>query len=126
MALDLLVADDSSVMRKMLIRTMRIAGLPLGTVYEASNGATAVTLVRKRSVGLALLDINMPGMNGLEVLSRIRSDPRTEGLPVVVVSTEGSSRRIEEVRRNRAGFVKKPFTPDSLVDAVVHALGSAE
>lgn len=123
MALNVLVVDDSKTMRRVIARTLGISGLPIGRVHEALNGAEALEKLATLEVDLALLDLNMPVMGGLEALERIRENESTVELPVVVVSTEGSEPRIERVRQLAAGFVRKPFAPESLVKAIVVAIG---
>lgn len=122
MALNVLVVDDSTVMRRVIMRTLAMSGLPVGNVLEAANGQEALSVLGQTSVDLALLDLNMPVVGGIEALERIRSGESTADLPVVVVSTEGSEPRIDRVRELSAGFVRKPFTPEALVDAIVVAL----
>lgn len=123
MALNVLVVDDSSTMRRIIARTLAISGLPIGSVHEACNGAEALELLMRSEFDLALLDLNMPIMGGMEALERIRENGKTTDLPVVVVSTEGSEPRIERVKQLAAGFVRKPFPPESLVKAIVVAIG---
>jgi len=123
MALNILVVDDSSTMRRIIARTLGMSGLPIGDVHEALNGAEALEILAKKSVDLALLDLNMPIMGGLEALEQIRQNQSTRDLPVVVVSTEGSEPRIERVKELSAGFVRKPFAPENLVKAIVIAIG---
>jgi two-component system, chemotaxis family, chemotaxis protein CheY len=123
MPLNVLVVDDSKTMRRVIARTLGISGLPIGQVFEALNGAEALQKLARGDVDLALLDLNMPVMGGLEALERIRESVDTVDLPVVVVSTEGSEPRIERVRQLSAGFVRKPFAPESLVKAIVIAIG---
>jgi len=126
MALNLLVVDDSATMRKMIIRTLRVAGFCLRDIQEAGDGAEALQKLEGREVDLALLDLNMPGMGGMAALERIRDNPRTRDLPVVVVSTEGSETRIQVVKDQRARFLRKPFTPEDLVAAVADAIGGVD
>lgn len=126
MALNLLVVDDSAIMRRMIIRTLRVAGLSLREIHEAGDGSEALEKLASGDVDLALLDLNMPGMNGMTALERIREDPRTRDLPVVVVSTEGSETRIQVVKNQRARFLRKPFTPEALVAAVADAIGGID
>ena len=121
MANDILVVDDSAVMRAMLIRVLRLSGLSIGSVYEAADGVQALTCLAGHDVDLALLDINMPVMNGDELLDRIRADARTARLPVIVVSTERSDTRIESFERRGAVFINKPFTPEQIRAAAVRA-----
>jgi two-component system, chemotaxis family, chemotaxis protein CheY len=123
MALDVLVVDDSSMTRKMIIRVLKIAGIPIGSITEAEDGVDGLEKLEAGAHGLAILDINMPRMNGLELLERLRATARFADLPVLVVSTEGSEARVEHVRSQRAGFIRKPFAPEALVEAVVDAIG---
>ena len=78
-------------------------------------------LARERSINLGLFDVNMPVLNGEELVTRIRADETMASLPVVIVSTEGSAERIERFRRLGASFIRKPFGPEALVDAIVSA-----
>ncbi len=123
MALNILVVDDSSVMRSIIIKSLRLSQLPLGEVHEATNGQEALRVLEGNWVDLALVDINMPVMNGEEMVSRMRQNPATADLPVIVVSTEGSDTRKEGLKRKGAEFVHKPFTPETLRDAVLKTLG---
>jgi two-component system, chemotaxis family, chemotaxis protein CheY len=123
MALSVLVVDDSATMRRILKRALGLSGLPIAEIHEAENGREALDLVGCKAVDLALLDLNMPVMGGIEALEHLRAGGDTLELPVVVVSTEGSEPRIERVKQLSAGFVRKPFTPESLLDAIVVALG---
>ena len=93
----------------------------------AKNGVDAlVKLQDNPDTEMVFSDINMPEMDGLTLLSELRKHPKTSALPVVVVSTEGSEQRIELIRESRAGFVRKPFTPELLVSAVVSAVGGGD
>jgi two-component system chemotaxis response regulator CheY len=123
MALNILVVDDSSVMRAIIIKTLRLSQLPLGEVHEATNGQDALKVVEGHWIDLALVDINMPVMDGEEMINRLRQNPATADLPVIIVSTEGSETRKEALRQKGAGFVQKPFTPETLRDAVLGTLG---
>src|SRR5215471_3147286 len=105
MALNVLVVDDSAVMRAMLIKTLRLCGVPLNEVHQAGNGAEGLKVLDRIHMDLALVDINMPVMNGEEMIARIRSNPLTTDLAVIVVSTEGSKTRIAALEKNGARFV---------------------
>lgn len=126
MALNVLVVDDSAVMRRMIVRALELSGLPLARVLEAGTGKAGLASALEEDVDLALLDINMPEMNGLTMLAELRKHPRTAELPVIMVSTEGSEQRIEAIRASGASFVRKPFTPESLIAAVVGAVGGRD
>lgn len=123
MHFNVLVVDDSAVMRAMIVRTLRMTGLPLGTVQEAANGAQALERLGASWVDLMLLDINMPIMNGMEVIERLRADPETADLKVIVVSTEGSDTRVGHLAAQGVAFVHKPFTPVQLRDTVLRVTG---
>jgi two-component system, chemotaxis family, chemotaxis protein CheY len=123
MHFNVLVVDDSAVMRAMIVRTLRVSGLPLGEVHEAANGEEALARLREAWVDLLLLDINMPVMDGEEVLARLRDDPETADLRIIVVSTEGSDTRVERFAAQGVAFVHKPFTPETLRDTVLRITG---
>lgn len=126
MELRVLVADDSAVMRAMIVKSLRLAGLPLGDVYQAADGAEALRLLEEHWVDLALVDINMPVMNGEALIEQVRARPETADLRVVVVSTESSDTRIARLRSLGAGFVRKPFTPESLRQTILDAIGLSD
>jgi two-component system, chemotaxis family, chemotaxis protein CheY len=123
MALNVLVVDDSAVMRSIIIKTLRLGGLNLGKIFQASNGQEALDILDENWVDLALVDINMPVMTGEEFIEQVRRQRETADLSILVVSTEGSSRRIEAVRRMGAEFLHKPFTPELLRETVVRITG---
>ncbi len=114
MAFNVLVVDDSAVMRTMVIKTLRLSGVPVGDVYQAANGEEGLDRLRDHWVDLVLLDLNMPQMNGEELLAEVRSNPDTASVAVIVVSTEGSEARIKRVKELGAEFVHKPFRPEEL------------
>jgi two-component system chemotaxis response regulator CheY len=126
MAINLLVVDDSVVMRSVLIRTLRLSGLPLTNVYQAGDGAEALHILENHEVDLALIDINMPVMNGVVLIDKIRADARLSGVSLVVVSTEGSETRIESLRNKGVSFIHKPFTPERIRATVLRVLGVAD
>ena len=101
--LKVLIVDDSSVMRKIVERALRQAGLDIGEVVEAANGAEALAEVQKGSLDLILSDINMPVMDGLEFLKSVAGVEAAKGVPVVMITTEGSEASVVEAlgRRQR-------------------------
>ena len=123
MVLNVLVADDSAVMRAMIIKSLRLSGLPLGDVHEASSGEEGLEVLDQNWVDLALVDLNMPDMNGEEMIEKLRENPSTSDLSVVVVSTEGSETRIERLLNESTQFIHKPFTPESLRETIMEAIG---
>ena len=119
-----LIVDDSSVMRKIVERSLRQAGFDLGQVLEASNGAEGLDLIRQHSVDLILSDINMPTMDGIEFVRQLQTIESAKSVPVVMVSTEGSEARVvEAISRGAKGYIRKPFTPDQVKERVSPLLG---
>jgi two-component system chemotaxis response regulator CheY len=124
MAFDLLIVDDSAVMRAVIARVARLSGVPLGELREAANGAEGLARLRERPADLVLLDVNMPVMDGEEMLRRLRADPDTARLPVIVVSTEGSDTRVHALEAlGDVAFVHKPFTPEELRATILRVAG---
>jgi two-component system, chemotaxis family, chemotaxis protein CheY len=122
--LKVLIVDDSSVMRKIVERALRQGGLDLGEVLEAANGAEALVEVQKGSLDLILSDINMPVMDGLEFLKNLAGVEQAKGVPVVMITTEGSEARVVEALSNGAkGYLRKPFTPEQVKERVAPLLG---
>ncbi len=114
MPLNVLVVDDSAVMRQMIIKTLNLSGLPIGEVNEAANGREGLDALNEHWIDLVLVDINMPVMNGEEMIERMRENPDMRDLPVMVVSTEGSRTRIERLEQKGIKFIHKPFTPETV------------
>jgi two-component system chemotaxis response regulator CheY len=113
--LDVLIVDDSAAIRKILQRVLRQADVPVGAVFEAGDGVEALETLKKQKIGLILSDINMPNMDGLEFLSKVKAEAAWKNVPVVMVSTEGSQTKVlEAVELGAAGYVRKPFTADQI------------
>jgi two-component system chemotaxis response regulator CheY len=125
--LRVLIVDDSSVMRKIVERSLRQAGLDLGEVLEAGNGAEALAEVNKGRFDLILSDINMPAMDGLEFLKNLAKVESAKGTPVVMITTEGSEARVVEALSVGAkGYIRKPFTPEQVKERVTPLLGGGQ
>jgi|SRR5579871_451223 len=113
--LDVLIVDDSAAIRKILQRVLRQAEIPMGAVFEAGDGAEALEVLKSQTVGLILSDINMPNMDGLQLLANLKANESWKKLPVIMVSTEGSHAKVlEAVELGAAGYVRKPFTADQI------------
>jgi len=89
-----LIVDDSSVMRKIVERSLRQAGIELSKVFEAGNGAEGLAVLAENTVGLILCDINMPVMDGLEFIKALSGVENAKGAPVVMITTEGSEAHV--------------------------------
>ena len=123
MSFNVLVVDDSAVMRSMIIRILKLSGLSFSEIYEAPNGREGLEILDQNWVDLALVDINMPIMNGEEMIDRIRENKDTSDLPIIVVSTESNIDRVQTIRRKNVEFVHKPFTPEILRKTIVQLTG---
>jgi two-component system, chemotaxis family, chemotaxis protein CheY len=123
MSLNVLIVDDSAVMRTMVARTLRAAGLPIDQVLEAGNGQEGLDVLEGNWVDVIFADINMPIMNGEEMIDKIRANPTWSKLPIVVISTEGSKARIASLRAKDAEFIHKPFPPEAVRDVVMNLTG---
>jgi two-component system, chemotaxis family, chemotaxis protein CheY len=124
--LDMLVVDDSPVTRKMVRRALGLCGLEVSEVYEAADGAEALDALSRHHVDLVLADINMPVMNGMELVERMSKDADLCNVPVVIVATPMSQDRVEQVLdRGARAYLAKPFRPEALRDVVIQILGPA-
>ena len=112
---DVLVVDDSAAIRKILQRVLRQTGMAIGTVHEAGDGQEALNLLKAHKIDLVLTDINMPKMDGLQLLGAMKSSPQWNSIPVMMITTEGGETKVgEAVRLGAAGYVRKPFTADQI------------
>ena len=115
----ILIVDDSSMMRAMIKRVIKLADVPVDAILEASNGAEALELLEEHDVQLLLTDINMPVMNGADMLRRISMNERWRGLNRVIISTDGSTvRREEAADLDVRCYLEKPFSPEVLRDVL--------
>jgi two-component system, chemotaxis family, chemotaxis protein CheY len=113
--IDLLIVDDSAAIRKILQRVLQQIEIPLGNVFEASDGKQALDVLNQHPVSLVLSDINMPNMDGIELLRILRSSVQWQDLPVIMITTEGSQAKVAEAAKLGAtSYVRKPFTADQL------------
>lgn len=119
-----LIVDDSSVMRKIVERSLRQAGVDLEKVSEASNGAEALVVLEGAPVDVILCDINMPVMDGLEFVRKVATMESAKGIPIVMITTEGSeSHVVDALSAGARGYIRKPFTPDQVKEHVLPLLG---
>jgi two-component system chemotaxis response regulator CheY len=116
-----LIVDDSSVMRKIVERSLLQAGVELSKVFEAGNGAEALAVLAENRVELILCDINMPVMDGPGVCKAAFQN--ATGVPVVMITTEGSEAHVLQALSFWArGYIRKPFTPDQVKEHVLPLL----
>jgi two-component system, chemotaxis family, chemotaxis protein CheY len=119
-----LIVDDSSVMRKIVDRSLRQAGIDLAQVLEAGNGAEALCVLKESRVDLIFCDINMPVMDGLEFLRQLPTVENAKDVPVIMITTEGSeSHVVQALSCGARGYIRKPFTADQVKERVIPILG---
>ena len=127
MSRNVLIVDDSGTIRQMIRKTMDMAGLDVGEVYEASNGIEALAQLADHEVAVIIVDINMPTMNGIQLLTRMKDNARLKDIPIVIASTEGSRQRIEQLAEFGAyAYIRKPFHPEQLRDTLRPLVGVRE
>ncbi len=120
MALNVLIVDDSAAIRKILQRVLRQTEVPLGEILEAGDGVEALSLLKTQQVGLVLSDVNMPNMDGLQLLAEIRGTESLKSVPVLMITTEGSQNKVmEALNLGASGYVRKPFTAEQIKEKLV-------
>jgi two-component system chemotaxis response regulator CheY len=107
-------------MRKIVERSLRQAGLDLSEVKEAGNGAEALALLANTTVDLILCDINMPVMDGLEFVKRLKGIANAKGVPVIMITTEGGETHVvQALSAGACGYIRKPFTADQIKEHIL-------
>jgi two-component system chemotaxis response regulator CheY len=115
----ILVVDDSATMRKVVLRTLKMAGLEFDRILEAGNGSEALVCLRMNKVELIMCDINMPVMSGLQLLQQIKEDNLAAGVPIVMVTTESSESQVRQAILSGAhGYIRKPFSIEHILNNV--------
>jgi len=121
--LKLLVVDDSSTMRRIIKNTLSRLGYE--DILEGEEGEEAWSVLNENpDIGMLITDWNMPEMNGLELVKKVRADARFENLPIIMVTTEGG--KTEVITALKAGvnnYIVKPFTPQVLKEKLSAVLG---
>lgn len=124
MAVNVLIVDDSLLTRTAIKRVIGMLDVPVDDVFEAGNGKEAIDILNQKSVGLVLADLNMPEMNGVELVRYMQQDEKLSKIPVVVVSTESSTTRIEQLMDvGIKGYLHKPFQPEDFKTIITENLG---
>jgi len=127
MAYTIMIVDDSETIRSVLVRSFGMTKLPIDSVIQATNGKDALEKLENSWVDIVFTDINMPEMDGIALFDAMSAHPEYRDIPVVVVSTEGSSTRIADLQRKGIkGYLRKPFTPEKLREVIIETLGAWE
>jgi len=118
-----MVVDDSAAIRKILQRVLRQTGMAIRSIHEAGDGQEALELLKTQPINLVLTDINMPKMDGIQLLAAMKAAPEWHHIPVVMITTEGGESKVSEaVRLGAAGYVRKPFTADQIKEKLAGIL----
>ena len=127
MSFNILIVDDSSSMRAIVKKIIKVSGFSIGKLHEAADGKEAIKVLTDEWVDLVLADINMPNMNGLELISEMKKDEILQSIPVVMVTTEGGEKKIQEsMKLGASGYIKKPFLPEDLKRTISAIMGEDE
>jgi two-component system chemotaxis response regulator CheY len=120
MTVDVMIVDDSSAIRKILRRMLGQAGITLGTVVEAGDGVDALEKLKQQPIHLILSEINMPNMDGIRLLTALKSKAEYKHIPVIMITTEGGEAKVmEAVQLGASGYVRKPFTSEQIQEKLV-------
>lgn len=124
MAFNILLVDDSLTVRAVIAKALQLAGVDIGNLYEAGNGAEALEVLDKEWVDLVFADISMPVMTGEEFVERLHESGAIADLPVVIVSSAGSEPRIQHLKElGIRDYIHKPFTPEQIREVVDKVMG---
>lgn len=124
MSFNLLIVDDSSSMRSVVKKIVDLSGVGVNQLLEAENGRRALEVLGDNWVDAVILDINMPEMNGLELLQRMSEDALLKNIPVVMMTTEASEAHVKTAFELGAkGFIRKPFLPEEVRRMLLGVLG---
>lgn len=127
MAIDTLIVDDSSVMRKLILKNLRQGGITVDSIVEASNGEEALDKLKNNSVDLILTDWNMPEMDGLDLTMKIRGSENHSETPIIMISSEGEEGRVQKAIQHGAdNYIIKPITPEEISKKVRNAVDEME
>ena len=124
MAINILIVDDSSVMRAIIQKALHLSGLEIGVIHQASNGREGLEALERHWIDLIIADLNMPVMSGEEMIEQMLGQPDLRAIPTIVISTGGSQTRIERLPHKKLRFIAKPFSPEMIRDAVKDVLRS--
>jgi two-component system chemotaxis response regulator CheY len=114
-------------MRAIIKKIIRISGFNVGNCWEAADGKEAMKVLKNEWVDLVLTDINMPNMDGMELITVMKKDQLLRSIPVVMVTTEGSEKRVQEsMKLGAKGYIKKPFLPEDIKNTLTKIMGEAE
>jgi len=111
-----LTVDDSKTIREMVSFTLKNAGYQ---ILEAEDGVKAVDIIKANNVDVVITDLNMPNMNGIDLIKAIRANPKYSAVPILMLTTEGdANKKVEGKNAGATGWIVKPFQPEKLVEVI--------
>jgi len=123
MSCNVLIVDDSPILRKAIKKVVRLAGIEDDRIHEAGNGRDALAILETVWIDLVLLDLNMPVMDGEQFAQELRKRPELQGVAVVIVSTEANKDRLQRLRDlGIVDSLRKPFEPEDLCKMISRVL----
>ena len=124
MSFNVLLVDDSNSMRAVIKKIISISGFKMDHCFEAGNGKEALEALTDNWVDVIVSDINMPEMNGFELLERLKKDNLVKDIPVIIITTESSEKRMQDAfNLGVKGFINKPFLPEELRKIIYEVIG---
>ena len=121
MSKKIMTVDDSATIRQMLSFTLKDAGYE---VIEASNGEEALELYPDSGASMLITDLNMPKLDGYGLIERVRQEPGSRFLPIIMLTTESEQDKKDQAKAlGASGWITKPFRPDQLLKVVGMVLG---
>jgi two-component system chemotaxis response regulator CheY len=124
MSFNILIVDDSRTVHGVITKTLELAQIPYDNLLHGFNGEEGLSILNEHDVDLIFSDIHMPKMDGEEMISRIYQTENLKNIPIVIISTEGSKVRIDNLKSMGVkAFLRKPFTPESLKETVDSVMG---
>ncbi|MCK4467256.1 MAG: response regulator [Desulfobacterales bacterium] len=127
MSFNVLIVDDSNSMRAVIKKIISISGFKIDRCIEAGNGKEALEALTDNWVDVIVSDINMPEMNGFELLKSLKEDDLLKNIPVILITTESSEKRMQDAFNLGAkGFIKKPFAPEEVKRILYEVIGVSD
>lgn len=127
MAFNVLIVDDSSSMRAIIKKIIKVSGFDVGEFLDASDGKEALKVLTDEWVDIVLTDINMPNVNGMELMAEMKKDELLRSIPIVMITTQGSEKKIQEAMDlGASGYVKKPFLPEDIKRTLSSIMGEED
>lgn len=115
----MLIVDDSGIIRTMVAKILRMTAIPLGEIRYASNGQEALDILGNHRIDIVFADINMPVMDGEELIREMLSRNIFPAVPVIVISTEQSKKKMDSLRAlGVRDYLTKPFHPEQLMEVL--------